>query len=150
MSQKRRAFLWINNWVNKFYELDNRRKSLPASKFVYNALKLTSKRLSFPCQGKKKKAMEEADLFLNLAKLKSKQKKFVKNIKRITNKEINTVYNCAINALNNLTFSNDIKGIFAGLPLVFPVLDKRRANLFKKALCLIGQNDFAKQLLIAH
>lgn len=127
------SFSKIENWFEKEYSYDNKRKSKPHSLYVYNAISIALKEKSFICfaaSDDKDEAISKA-LFC-LKNIKELREEPLRPKLKIKNKELMLAYHSCVNSLNMLA-KND--GIFAGLPW-FAEYWSRDESISLKALIL--------------
>ncbi|MEA3452942.1 MAG: amylo-alpha-1,6-glucosidase [Patescibacteria group bacterium] len=122
-----------DQYVLKKYPLDQNRGSHPFERYVYQALKIKAKKIVFSVSENKNQAIKEAsEVFENIKKLKSLQKKELKKtFKRVDNvlshknidKETQIAFLCNCHSLSLLSVQESKKynhiGIYAGLPWFF-------------------------------
>lgn len=116
----------LEEWIPRYYQLDQERNSPPFERYVFRALKLKSKKIVFSVSRNKKEAIKEAQMVFKktekLKKLENKRIKKLLNFKKIKirDREIEMAYICAQHSLNSLTVTRDDQiGIYAGLPWFF-------------------------------
>lgn len=138
-------------WFKQYYDLDEKRKSLPYEKHVFSALKLKSNKAVITFSKNKEKAIKENDYILNnLKSLKKKKKKDIDNLLTKNIKDINKkfAYYCALKQLNELCVTiNKKEGIFAGLPWFFQFW-ARDELVSLKALLSMKKYYEAKQIIL--
>lgn len=150
-------------WIQRHYDFDERRNSIPYSRYVFHAFNLEGRAFVFSMSKEKNKAIEEAIyIFNNLEKIKENEKNafyssFSNNkIKKIIESktrgfsrgignEVKIAYIAALNALNNLTITSGNIGILAGLPWFFQLWSRDEA-ISLKALGNIN-NGIAKKII---
>ncbi len=140
------------SWENIHYSFDEARNSPPFERYVYNALKIKSKRVIFTFSKSEEKAIKESDDILkNLEKLKKKQKDLLRSIslkkEGFKNNSIKMAYFGAYNSLDSLVcVIEEVLGIYAGLYYFWQFWIRDEA-ISLNALMLEGRFDIAKEIL---
>lgn len=127
-------YILQEKWVENFFEFDDKRKNAPASWFVYEAMlfKITgSAKIVITTADDKEKAINEANrVYYSSELLKAKKESEVKQLfkRTVRAKKIDVAYKCSLKALDDLMIETDeIKGIYAGLPWFFQVWTRDEA-----------------------
>ncbi|MBW2989660.1 hypothetical protein KY358_05075 [Candidatus Woesearchaeota archaeon] len=144
----------IGGWVKKDYDFDRKRASLPFERYVYDAMKLVSKKIVFSVSENKEAALKNAEMVLHsLSKLKEMQKKYHDvnpkcSLKKIRDKEVRFAFRCAVNSLDGLLVeTNGDTGIYAGLPWFFQVWSRDEA-ISLRAMMLEDEFSVSKKILL--
>ncbi|MDD5433245.1 MAG: amylo-alpha-1,6-glucosidase [Candidatus Pacebacteria bacterium] len=116
-------------WVKRFYNLDQQRNSPPFERFVLWALQIRCTKAVFAVGDSPKKAIEEANLiFKKTWKLKKEKRKELKKSidwAKLRNQKLAMAYYCAQNSLGELIFKeNGQEYVEAGLPWFFNVYSR--------------------------
>lgn len=141
----------ISQWLARYYSFDQKRNKNTPARYVFNSIKISSKKVVFSISNKKKEAISEADfVYKNLQMLKDKDKGYnsslIKNDQRL-NHEIEGAYNCAKSSLDSLIVdSKDTFGLYAGLPWFFQYWGRDTA-ISLKGVMLTGEYKTANRLL---
>ncbi|MBI2651294.1 hypothetical protein HYX01_02390 [Candidatus Woesearchaeota archaeon] len=152
----------IGSWIKRDYAFDEKRNSMPYSRYVFEALQLKGKIFVMAMSKDKNGAIKDAlGIFKNLEGIKKNEetafsnaflqnpsiKKVIQN-RKISN-EIKMAYASALNSLQSLAIGNansQICGIFAGLPWFFQFWSRDEA-ISLKALSKIDY-QLAKKIIM--
>ncbi len=115
---------FIKQWPYKHYEYDEKRNSLPFSRYIFKALKIKAKKIVLSASLDKETAKSEAlFVFENLTHLRQDDANRIKRLEEggeIKDGEINIAYLAAKNSLDSLLVQDGKKfGVYAGLPWFF-------------------------------
>ncbi|MEK9165682.1 MAG: amylo-alpha-1,6-glucosidase [Patescibacteria group bacterium] len=141
----------LEQWILRQYDFDKNRNSPPFERRVFKALRLLgAQKIVFAADQDKDKAITTAEhVFKNEAALEESKKNEINKLifkKSISDKQTNTAYLCAKNALRSLIVS---PGLYAGLPWFFQFW-KRDEAVCLKALAKIApqtaKSIFLRQL----
>lgn len=147
-------------WVERHYDFDKRRNSMPFARYVYNALRLRGAKFVFSMSKSLKDAVRECThVFKSMDEIKNRErldffemlkneqvKKIIKNEK--IGKEVRVAYINALNSLSKLAISGRNYGLLAGFPWFFQFWS-RDAAVSLKALLNIDR-EFSKKLMLGY
>lgn len=147
-------------WIERHYDFDRRRNSVPFARYVYNALRLKGSKFVFSMSKSLKDAVREChNVFKSLDEIKNRErldffgmlkneqvKKIIKNEK--IGKEAKVAYLNAFNSLNKLIVDGRNCGLFAGFPW-FSQFWSRDTAVSLKALSTID-GEFSKKLMLGY
>jgi glycogen debranching enzyme len=144
-------YLPLLQWEKAVYEFDKARESPPFERYVFKACKIKCKDLALAFNTDKRKAIKEAiHVYNRRKKLMNEKLEYVTSIihhKKISDKDMDTAYKCAINAVDSLIV-NDV-GMFAGIPW-FCQFWARDELISLKALMMMKRYGLAKTILFRH
>ncbi|MCX8147257.1 MAG: hypothetical protein N3D84_02210 [Candidatus Woesearchaeota archaeon] len=140
----------IGRFVEESYPFDQRRNSMPFSRYVYTAIKIKSSNIVISFSTSKEKAIKENDnIIKNTSSIIQKQQIYVNGFnKKIKDKEVMMAYKAACLSLDHLLMTiNGKKGVYAGLWWFFHYWSRDEA-ISLKALMLQEKYDVVKDILI--
>jgi len=145
----------IKKWVNAVYPYDVQRGSVPASLYVFDALRIKVEgniNLFVACSGKKQDAINKANyLKNNIEYIKKSKIHYTREMchtnLRIRSDEVRMAYQHSIKAMDDLTQEiNSYYGIYAGLPW-FHQFWARDEAISLKSLMLLEKFPDAKRII---
>ncbi len=143
-----------DSWEEVDYSYDRFREAPPYSRYVFNALKLTGKKIVFSCSPDKKKAIREANYVnTNLGRILKKQHAHTDHLIEtaklpIPDEEQRDAYESSVIAMDNLTAVHfGMEGLFAGLPWFFQFWTRDEA-ISLKSLLISGQTKKAENIIL--
>ncbi len=132
------------NWIKKEYSSDRERGSLPYEMYIFDSMKLLSKKLVFSVSEDKGEAVKAAEKVIkNMGEIKEMQKKYHK-----LHSKGSAALRHAINSLDSLLVRHKAGiGLYAGLPWFFQFWTRDEA-ISLKALMLENEFSAARDILM--
>lgn len=117
-------YLKIGDWVQRHYQIDQKRNSPPFERYVYKALQMRSSKIVFSVARNKNQAIQEARaVWDKIDWLKKQREEILRGVivpAKLKEEEVMAAYSCARNSLNDLVVSDGLQeGLYAGLPWFF-------------------------------
>ncbi|MBI4438640.1 hypothetical protein HY640_01785 [Candidatus Woesearchaeota archaeon] len=129
----------VRKWLYRQYESDKLRSSMPYTRYVFDCMRVVSKRLVVSVSDDRQAAVDESGfVFRQAQKLLEQEKAYSR---RFISRDV--AYSCASKSLSDL-YSED--GVFAGLPWFFQHWSRDEA-VASRALLLLGAKGVKANLL---
>ncbi len=130
----------VEKWINRKYLFDEKRKSSPYERHVYDAFRVLASTIVFSASDDKQKAIDEANsVFMSQKKLLETQESYCSRFK-----SSNAAFACASKSLDDLYAA---EGLYAGLPWFFQFWARDEA-ISSKAFAMVDSSS-AKKILFS-